>query len=79
MRFAIELFHIAIGLIAAVVIAALSAWAVPQARYEIWIVDYVAIAFIIGMGYLPLREAWAADRAAEQAAAKQPGATGDHG
>ncbi len=67
MRFAIELFHVALGLIAAIVIAALSAWAVPLARHEIWLIDYVAIAFIIGMGYLPLRDAWAADRAADRA------------
>lgn len=67
MRFAVELMHIALGIATAVVMAAVAAWAVPLARSEIWIIDYVVIAFLIGMGYLPLRHAWDADRAAEAA------------
>jgi len=65
MRFAIEVFHVVLGLVAAIVIAALSAWAVARARHEIWLIDYVAIAFIIGMGFQPMRAAWLADRAAK--------------
>lgn len=68
MRFLIELMHVAIGIVAALVIAFLTAWALPQAKATIWIIDYVSIAFILGMGYLPLREAWAADRVAQRAA-----------
>ncbi len=68
MRFAIEVFHVVLGLFAAVIIAALSAWAVPLARHEIWLIDYVAIAFIIGMGYQPMRAAWLADRAVARGA-----------
>ncbi|WP_374146171.1 hypothetical protein [Sphingomonas sp. 28-63-12] len=67
MRFAVELMHVALGIVAALVIAAAAAWAVPLAHREIWLVDYVAIIFIIAMGYRPLREAWAADRAADRA------------
>lgn len=61
MRVLVELVHIAAGIMAALAIAALSAWAVPGARREIWIVDYVAIAFILGMGIKPLMAARAAD------------------
>lgn len=70
MRFAIELMHIALGIATALVMASMAAWAVPLARADIWNTDYVVIAFVIGMGYLPLRQAWAADRAAEAAEAR---------
>lgn len=72
MRFAIELMYVAIGIIVSIVMAAGAAWAVPLARTEIWIIDYVAIAFIIGMGYPQMRDAWAADRAADRAAGVSP-------
>ena len=72
---AIELAHIAGGIVLALVIGWGAAWAVPLARAEIWIIDYVAIAFIIGMGYPQMRDAWAADRAADRAA----GVSADHG
>lgn len=74
MRFAIEVFHVVLGLIAAVIIASLSAWAVPLARYEIWSFAYVAIAFTLGMGFQPMRNAWLADRAAAQGGSRRENA-----
>ncbi|OYY89880.1 MAG: hypothetical protein B7Y45_09950 [Sphingomonas sp. 28-66-16] len=68
MRVLIELFHIAAGIVAALVIAALSAWAVPRAADTIWFIDYVAIAVIVVMGIQPLRGAWRADQAGKQGA-----------
>ncbi len=67
MRFATELMYVALGIATSIVMAAGAAWAVPLARAEIWIIDYVAIAFIIGMGYPQMREAWIADRVTERA------------
>ncbi len=67
MRFATELMYVALGIATSIVMATGAAWAVPLARAEIWIIDYVAIAFIIGMGYPQMREAWIADRATERA------------
>jgi predicted transporter len=75
MRFATEVMYVILGIIVSIVMAAAAAWAVPLARPEIWIIDYVAIAFIIGMGYPQMRDAWAADRAADRAA----GVSSDHG
>ena len=63
MRLLTEALHIAAGLIAAVVLAALAAWGMPLAAHDIWAVDAVAIAFIFGMGIKPLREARALDLA----------------
>lgn len=70
MRFATELMYVALGIATSIVMATGAAWAVPLARAEIWIIDYVAIAFIIGMGYPQMREAWMADRASDAAAEK---------
>ncbi len=67
MRFATELMYVALGIATSIVMATGAAWAVPLARAEIWIIDYVAIAFIIGMGYPQMREAWIADRVTERA------------
>lgn len=67
MRFVIELMYVALGIMTSIMMAMGAAWAVPLARAEIWIIDYVAIAFIIGMGYPQMREAWMADRALDRA------------
>ncbi len=67
MRFATELMYVALGIATSIVMATGAAWAVPLARAEIWIIDYVAIAFIIGMGYPQMREALMADRVTERA------------
>jgi hypothetical protein len=63
MRVLIEVLHIAIGLIAAVLIAWYAAWSYPLARNDIWLVDYAAMLAVIVMGIGPLRRAYAADRA----------------
>lgn len=63
MRVLIEVVHIAIGLVAAVIIASLCAWSYPRATHDIWLVAYVAMALIILMGVGPVRRAYAADRA----------------
>ncbi len=64
MRFATELMYVALGIAVSIVMAAAAAWAVPLARGDIWMIDYVVIAFIIGMNYPQMRDARAADRAA---------------
>lgn len=65
MRLLTEIIYVALGIAVSVVMAAGAAWAVPLARAEIWIIEYVAIAFIIGMGFHQMRDAWAADRLAQ--------------
>lgn len=58
-QIAIELAHIAGGIVLALVIGwgAGAAWAVPLARGDIWTVVIVAIAVVLLMGIRPLREA----------------------
>ena len=63
MRVVTELVHVAVGVCVAVVIASLAAWAVPRASATIWMIDYVAIAGVLGMGVPAVRTARAADRA----------------
>ncbi|WP_066797152.1 hypothetical protein [Sphingomonas soli] len=63
MRVLIEVLHIAIGLVAAYVIASLSAWSYPLAKKDIWLVTYVAMIAVVAMGVGPLRRAYAADKA----------------
>ncbi|MFM9829060.1 MAG: hypothetical protein ACKVOB_10030 [Sphingomonas sp.] len=70
----VELMHIAAGVIVALVMAKGAAWAVPLAAREIWIIAYVSVAFIGGMGLKPLAEAW---RRAH--AAGVPGSGNAHG
>ncbi len=62
MRVLIEVLHIAVGLAAAVLIAALAGWSYPLARQDIWLVTYVAMAAVVAMGVGPIRRAYAADR-----------------
>nr|WP_211091153.1 hypothetical protein [Sphingomonas sp. S2M10] len=59
----IEVIHIVVGLIAAVVIASLAAWSYRRATHDIWLVAYVAMVAVVAMGIGPLRRAYAEDRA----------------
>ena len=63
MRVLIEVLHIVVGLAAAVLIGSLSAWAYPLARYDIWLVTYVAMAAVVVMGIGPIRRAYVVDKA----------------
>jgi len=62
MRVLIEVLHIVVGLLAALLIAALAAWAYPLAKHDIWLVTYVAMAAVVAMGVGPIRRAHAADK-----------------
>jgi hypothetical protein len=62
MRVLIEVIHIAIGLVAAFVIAWYAAWSYPLAKHDIWWVAYAAMVAVLVMGIAPLRRAYAADR-----------------
>lgn len=61
MRVLIEVVHIVIGLVAAVLIAAAAAWSYPRATQDIWLVTYVAMALVVLMGIGPIRRAYAID------------------
>lgn len=63
MRVLIEVVHIVIGLIAAVLIAWAAAWSYPRATQDIWLVTFVAMALVVLMGIGPIRRAYAIDRA----------------
>lgn len=63
MRVLIEVVHIAIGLVAAALIAAAGAWSYPRATGDIWLVAYVCMAAVVLMGIGPVRRAYAIDRA----------------
>ena len=63
MRVLIEMLHILAGLLAALLIASLAAWAYPLARRDIWLVTYIAMGAVVVMGIGQLRRAYAADRA----------------
>ncbi|WP_448661844.1 hypothetical protein ACG3SL_14325 [Sphingomonas sp. CJ20] len=63
MRVLIEVIHIAIGLVAAVLIASAAAWSYPRATSDIWLVTYVAMVAVVAMGIGPVRRAYAIDRA----------------
>jgi fatty acid desaturase len=62
-RVAVELLHIAAGLLAAWAITAAAAWAYPLGRDVIWWCGAAAMAATVFMGVGPLRRAHAADRA----------------
>jgi hypothetical protein len=63
MRVLVEALHVAAGVIVALLIAALCAWAYPLARQDVWLVTGIAIACIVLMGIGPMRRAAALDRA----------------
>jgi hypothetical protein len=62
-RTLVELFHILVGLVATVVIAWGSAWAVPLAASAIWWVALACGVAVVAMGIRPLVNAMAEDRA----------------
>ena len=64
MRVLIEMLHILAGLLAALLIASLAAWAYPLARQDIWLVTYIAMGAVVVMAVGQLRRAYAADRQA---------------
>lgn len=66
MRVLIEIAYVVAGLVAAVVIAALSAWAYPRGRDDIWLVAFVCMIISVLMGIGPIRRAAAADRAIKE-------------
>ncbi|MDP5278892.1 hypothetical protein Q9Q95_08155 [Sphingomonas sp. DG1-23] len=63
MRVLIEVVHIAIGLLAAALIATAAAWSYPRATQDIWLVTFVAMALVVLMGIGPIRRALTIDRA----------------
>ncbi|MBY0583784.1 MAG: hypothetical protein K2P68_12815 [Sphingomonas sp.] len=58
-----EIFHVLLGVGAAYVIAALSAWAYPLATTDIWVVAIVAMLLTMAMGVSPIRRAMVEDQA----------------
>ncbi|RYD59256.1 MAG: hypothetical protein EOP60_02225 [Sphingomonadales bacterium] len=63
MRVLIEVLHIVVGLLAALLIAALASWSYPLAKHDIWLVTYVAMAAVVVMGVGPMRRAYVEDKA----------------
>lgn len=61
-RTVIELLHIVAGLVAAVVLTALCAWAYPHGRAVIWACGAGAMVAVVVMGIVPLRRALRVDR-----------------
>lgn len=57
-----EVFHLLLGIAAALVIASLSAWAYPLATADIWIVATVAMIATTIMSVAPIRRAMAEDQ-----------------
>jgi hypothetical protein len=57
-----EVIHIAIGLVAAVLIAWAAAWSYPRATDDIWLVAYACMIAVVLMGVGPVRRAYAIDR-----------------
>jgi len=70
---AIELLHLASGLVGAALIAWLAAWAVPNVEDKIWMVAYAAMLIVIYMAIRPLRLAWRADRQGDQQPSRADG------
>lgn len=68
MRVLIEVVHIAIGLVAAALIAAAAAWSYPRATDDIWLVAYGCMVAVVLMGIGPVRRAFDEDRAKLDAA-----------
>ncbi|MBO9714610.1 hypothetical protein [Sphingomonas sp.] len=62
MRVFIEVLHIVVGVLAAMLIASFAAWSYPLARHDIWLVTDVAMILIVAMGIGPIRRAYAEDR-----------------
>ncbi len=56
-----EILHIIAALVTTTAITSVAAWGYPVGAKTIWDVGFVSMAFVLGMGIKPLREAWAAD------------------
>lgn len=63
MRVLIEVVHIAIGLVAAALIATAAAWSYPRATDDIWLVAFGCMIAVVLMGVGPVRKAIAEDKA----------------
>jgi len=63
MRVLVEVIHVTAGLMAAVLIGKLSAWAYPLGTRDIWLVTFVAMAAVLLMAVDPVRRAISEDRA----------------
>ncbi len=63
-----EIFHVLLGVAAALVIAGLSAWSYPLAFTDIWVVGCVVIVVTVALGVRPVRRAMAEDAAARDGA-----------
>jgi hypothetical protein len=61
-RTVIEVLHLAAGLAATVVVAAICAWSYPRATLTIWVVAAVAGVIVALMGVRPIQRARADDR-----------------
>ncbi|MFD1786396.1 hypothetical protein ACFSC3_02305 [Sphingomonas floccifaciens] len=59
---AIELFFVATGLAATLIIVSVAAWAYPLARREIEVSGWVIAAIVVALGIAPVRRAWLKDR-----------------
>ncbi|WP_294295024.1 hypothetical protein [uncultured Sphingomonas sp.] len=58
----IELFFVATGLAATLIIVNVAAWAYPLARREIEVCGWVIAVIVLLMGIGPVRRAWRQDR-----------------
>jgi hypothetical protein len=61
-RLLIEILSIVAGLIAAAVIARLSAWAYPRGAADIWLVAYICMGATVLLGAGSVRRAFLKDR-----------------
>lgn len=61
-RTLVELLHLAVGVLATLLLSALASWSVPNARDSITVVAWVVVAVVFAMSIRPLRRAWARDR-----------------
>lgn len=62
LRTLIEVFHIALGVLATALLAAAAVWSLPHAADTIWGVAYGVMVVVVAMGIRPLRDAWRRDR-----------------
>lgn len=62
LRTLIEVFHIALGVLATALFAAAAVWALPHAAGTIWAVAYGVMVVVVAMGIPALRAAWRKDR-----------------
>ncbi|MBN2972506.1 hypothetical protein JW805_10800 [Roseomonas aeriglobus] len=58
----LELFFVATGLVATLVIVSVAAWAYPLARREIEVSGWIIAVVVLLLGIGPIRRAWRQDR-----------------